>query len=120
MDIEEVVVEFHKLGLPDIEPRELDLPTDLCKAITVIGLRRTGKTYLLYQTIQGLLEKGTDIEEIFYINFEDNRLDGITSSDLSKIVELYKKHNPEAKTMYLFLDEIQNIDGWEKFIRRIL
>jgi len=121
MDIlEEVIVEFHKLGLPEVKKRELKLPVDVNKAITIIGLRRVGKTYLLYQTIWELLEMGLNIENIFYINFEDNRLEGITSKELSRIVELYRKYNPESKTMYLFFDEIQNIIGWEKFVRRLL
>ena len=120
MDVlEEVIVEFHKLGLPEVERRELELPVNLNKAITVIGLRRVGKTYLLYQTMQELL-KSSKLENIFYVNFEDNRLEGITSKDLSRIVELYKKYNPKSKTMYLFFDEIQNVAGWEKFVRRLL
>ena len=120
MSLEEVIIEFHKFGLPEMKERILGLPTNINKAVTVVGLRRTGKTYLLYQTIGKLLRHGLNIEEIFYINFEDNRLDGITSNDLSEIVELYKKYNPKSKTMYLFLDEVQNVQGWERFVRRIL
>ena len=119
-ELEEVIVEFHKLGLPEVKERELELPIDINKAITVIGLRRVGKTYLLYQTIKKLLKMGLKIENIFYINFEDNRLEGLTSKDLSRIVELYRKYNPESEIMYLFFDEIQNIVGWEKFVRRLL
>ena len=66
------------------------------------------------------LLKSLRLENIFYVNFEDNRLEGITSKDLSRIVELYKKYNPESKTMYLFFDEIQNVNGWERFVRRLL
>ncbi len=118
--LEEVVVEFHKFGVPELKERMLELPTVLRKAITVVGLRRSGKTYLLYQTIRRLIGGGVNLEEIFYINFEDERLEGITSRDLTMIVELYRKYNPEAKTMYLFFDEVQNVDGWERFVRRIL
>ena len=57
-----------------------------------------GKTYLLYQTMRELL-KSLRIKNIFYVNFEDNRLGGINSKDLSRIVEL-KKYNPESKTIY--------------------
>ncbi len=90
MDVlEEVITEFHKLGLPEVKKRELELPTSVNKAVTVTGLRRAGKTYLLYQTIQELL-KSLSIENVFYVNFEDNRLEGISSKDLSRIVELYK------------------------------
>ncbi|RLF49457.1 MAG: ATP-binding protein [Thermoplasmata archaeon] len=118
--LEEVVAEFHKFGVPELKERILELPMGLRKAIAVVGLRRAGKTYLLYQTIRRLVKGGVNLEGVFYINFEDERLDGMTARDLSKIVELYRKYNPEAKTMYLFLDEIQNVDGWERFVRRIL
>ncbi|MCD6369875.1 MAG: ATP-binding protein [Thermoplasmata archaeon] len=117
MKIEELLVEFQRYGIPEVRRRELVLPLDVRAAITVTGLRRVGKTYLLYQTMKYIKE---DIGNIFYINFEDERLEDIKSEDLSKIVELYRKYNPDAKRMYLFLDEIQNVPGWEKFVRRIL
>ncbi len=120
MKLEEVIVEFHKLGLPEVKEREIELPPDVNKAITVTGLRRTGKTYLLYQTIQKLISRGKEMKELFYINFEDERLEGMKSENLSEIVELYRKHNPDSDTMYLFLDEIQAVDGWERFVRRLL
>jgi len=120
MGMEEVIVEFHKLGMPEMRERIFELPVNLNKAVTVTGLRRTGKTYLLYQTVEKLLRNNVKLREVFYINFEDNRLEGITSKGLSEIIELYRKYNPESKTMYLFLDEVQNINGWEKFIRRLL
>ncbi len=121
MKLEEVIVEFQKLGLPAMKERELRLPTDLGgMAVTVVGLRRSGKTYLLYQTIGELLASGVEMKEIFYINFEDNRLEGVTSADLDRIVELYRKHNPKSDVIYLFLDEIQSVPGWELFVRRIL
>ncbi len=120
MSLEEVIVEFHRLGVPDVKERELKLPTGLDKAVTVFGLRRTGKTYLLYQTMLELMRKGLPVERLFYINFEDNRLEGLTSKELSRIVELYYKHNPDAKLMYLFLDEVQSVKGWEKFVRRLI
>jgi len=118
--LEEVIVEFHRLGLPEIREREIELPLNVNKAITVTGMRRTGKTYLLYQTMKKLLGRGREIRELFYINFEDERLEGMSSENLSEIVELYRKHNPDSDTMYLFLDEVQIIDGWEKFVRRLL
>ncbi|HII61349.1 ATP-binding protein [Pyrococcus horikoshii] len=120
MNLEEVIVEFHKLGIPEVRIRELKLPTNLSQAIVVYGLRRTGKTYLLYQTMLKLMKEGLPIERLFYINFEDERLEDITGKDLSKIVELYYKYNPDASLMYLFFDEVQNVPSWEKFVRRIL
>ena len=120
MLLEEVIAEFHRFGIPELKERSLDLPLNLNKAITVVGLRRTGKTYLLYQAMQKLIERGMRIEQLFYINFEDERIGNMESKDLSQIVEIYRKYNPDAKSMYIFLDEIQNVKGWEKFVRRLL
>ncbi len=120
MDMEEVIAEFHRFGIPSLKERSLELPLDLNKAITVVGVRRTGKTYLLYQAMRELMRRGLRIEQILYINFEDERIEDMRIQDLSKIVEIYKKYNPDAKSMYLFFDEIQNVGGWEKFVRRLL
>jgi len=118
--LEEVIAEFHEFGIPDAKERELDLPVNLNVAVSVYGLRRTGKTHLLYLTMRKLLERGLPIERIFYVNFEDERLAGLAPSDLSKIVQLYYKYNPDADVMYLFLDEVQVVEGWERFVRRLV
>lgn len=81
------------------------------------GLRRAGKSYLMYQHIHHLMEQGHSIEEMLYFNFEDDRIDSITISDLDLIKTCYEEmydHRP-----IFFLDEIQNIKGWEKFARRL-
>lgn len=82
-----------------------------------VGLRRAGKSYLMYQHIHHLMEQGHSIEEMLYFNFEDDRIDSITISDLDLIKTCYEEmydHRP-----IFFLDEIQNIKGWEKFARRL-
>ena len=115
----QLIIEFHQYGIPDFIERELKLPVNTGKIISVIGVRRSGKTYLLFQTIKKLLEN-VPIERIIYINFEDERIN-ITSEELSLILEAYKELYPSIplKDLYLFFDEIQNIAGWEKFIRRV-
>ena len=118
--LEELIAEFHEFGIPEVKERELALPLDVDVGVSVYGLRRTGKTHLLYLTMKRLVEKGLPIERIFYINFEDERLAGISARDLSAIVQLYYKYNPDADVMYLFLDEVQAVEGWEKFVRRLL
>ena len=85
----------------------------------LVGLRRAGKSYMLYQHIQQRVAEGrSSKEDILYINFEDDRL-GITKmSELDGIIqsyeELYQGRKPVA-----YLDEIQIIEGWEKFVRRL-
>ncbi|MEG1187933.1 MAG: ATP-binding protein [Bacteroidales bacterium] len=81
------------------------------------GSRRAGKTYCLFQIIQGLLEEGIDKSRILYINFEDERLMEMTVNDLASIIDAYSELYPDKPIF--FLDEIQNIEGWEKFCRRL-
>lgn len=82
----------------------------------LIGPRRAGKTFLLYQLIQTYY-KSSDIEEVLFINFEDERLLEITHKSLHLIIDSYKElfdHKP-----CLFFDEIQIVEHWEKFVRRL-
>ena len=83
----------------------------------LVGIRRAGKSFLIYQRIQQLLADGTEWDNMLYINFEDERLDGLQVSDLNLIIEAHLEMY--GKRPILFLDEIQNIEGWEKFARRL-
>lgn len=97
------------------EKREYELEANA--NYVFVGLRRAGKSYLMYQHIHYLMEQGHSIEEMLYFNFEDDRIDSITISDLDLIKTCYEEmydHRP-----IFFLDEIQNIKGWEKFARRL-
>ena len=97
------------------EKREYELEANA--NYVFVGLRRAGKSYLMYQHIHHLMEQGHSIEEMLYFNFEDDRIDSITISDLDLIKTCYEEmydHLP-----IFFLDEIQNIKGWEKFARRL-
>lgn len=84
-----------------------------------VGIRRTGKSYLMYQQIKQLESKGVPLSQIVYVNFEDERLLEIKVTDLNTILEIGLEMSGSANKPYLFLDEIQNINGWEKFVRRI-
>lgn len=81
------------------------------------GLRRAGKSTLLYKMARDIAQSGISWERIIYINFEDERLSGMASADLNSIV----KAQAELSTQkgYYFFDEIQNIPGWENFARRM-
>lgn len=83
----------------------------------LVGIRRAGKSYLLYQRIQQLLAGGTGWDDMLYINFEDERLEGMATSDLNLLLETHMEMY--GKRPILFLDEIQNVRGWEKFARRL-
>lgn len=82
-----------------------------------VGLRHAGKTYMLYQHIQQLLREGHRKEEILFINFEDERIADIRKEELHLIIECYKEMF--ASEPIIFLDEIQNVEGWEHFARRL-
>lgn len=83
------------------------------------GIRRAGKSYTLYQDMQEKLTSGkAQAEDFLYINFEDERIASIQAIELGQILEAYwEMHN--LKHPYIYLDEIQNIEGWEKFARRL-
>lgn len=83
----------------------------------LVGIRRAGKSYLLYQRMQQLLAQGIQWDEMLYINFEDERLTGMKAEDLNLLLEVHLEMY--GKKPILFLDEIQNVPGWEKFARRM-
>ena len=82
-----------------------------------LGIRRAGKSYLMFQRIHELMERGTAIEEILYLNFEDERFIGLKSEDLDDIKRVYEE--TFSFRPIFFLDEIQIVPGWEKFVRRL-
>ena len=84
----------------------------------LVGLRRAGKSTLLYKIARELVETGCDWSQMIYINFEDDRLLGFTNSDFNDIIETAYELTDE-KDIYYFFDEIQIIDGWEHFARRM-
>ncbi len=115
-----IIVEFQKIKIALVS-RDLKLPTDIKKAITLYGPRRCGKTYLFYQTIQQLFNKNVSPERILYINFEDERILPFHKEDWEVLLDAYFELYPENlnKKIYLFLDEIQEVPLWEKFVRRV-
>lgn len=116
----EIIRSFHKKPPAAVKKRRLELPLDSGKVITVSGVRRSGKTYLLLDAISTLVAKGVEINRVVYVNFEDERLDA-DKKDLDLILQAYRELYPEAEPSktYFFFDELQNVDGWEKFVRRV-
>jgi predicted AAA+ superfamily ATPase len=81
------------------------------------GLRRAGKSYYMLQIAQQLLSEGHSVEEFLFFNFEDDRLDSVVLEDLDVIKRSYEEMFECAPIF--FLDEIQIVDRWEKFARRL-
>ncbi|MCX6325388.1 MAG: ATP-binding protein [Bacteroidia bacterium] len=82
-----------------------------------VGLRRVGKSYLMFQQIRYLLDAGHSKDEILYFNFEDDRIPSLGTEDLDRIKICYEEMF-DCKPIF-FLDEIQTVDRWEKFARRL-
>ena len=114
-----IIKDFHLKPLPPFKPRHLNVPLDLGKIITIIGPRRAGKTWYLFQLIESLEKGGIKREQIFYLNFEDERLDFDAGYD--QILDAYLELYPDQKLddLYIFFDEIQEIPEWEKYVRRL-
>ena len=92
------------------------------KASVLTGMRRTGKTWLCFQQMHALLAKGIPRERMLYVNFEDDRLAGLQVSDLQWFTDRFYATNPALKDekCWFFFDEIQRVDQWESFVRRIV
>lgn len=100
----------------DLADRDLKLPTDLPLMVTLTGVRRCGKTSLLRQTAKGLMRKGVPEEQLVYVNFEDERLNPeITANDLMKALLALEPNTP-MRAYYLFLDEVQAVNQWERML----
>jgi len=116
--LEEIIKEWWSQKLPKINPREINLlnlfSKKVNKAISVIGFRRVGKTYLLLELAQKLGQ-----ENCIYVNFEDERIPEKTEV-LTLFLEVIKELRDREKMTFLLLDEIQNIPKWSKWARRVM
>jgi len=120
--IEQLIADFHERPLPSLTRRYAQLPFLTGKIDTVIGMRRSGKTWFLFQVMSELLAKGVPKESILYLNLEDERLLPMQASDLHLIPDVYFRRYPDLRDISctFFFDEIQNIPGWQRFLRRLL
>lgn len=120
--LEQLIADFHERDIPQVTRRHATLPWLPGKIDTVIGMRRTGKTCFVYQVVANLLSKGVSRESVLYLNFEDERLLPMTAADLHRIPDTYYRRYPRLRDgqCVFFFDEIQNIEGWERFARRLL
>jgi len=116
-----VLQQFAVRKLPEPRRRQLELPLNSGKVVYVTGARRTGKTFLFFQTIGDLLAQGIAREQIIYLNFEDDRLFPVEPGQLDLVLRAHQELFPNSaeRTRYVFFDEIQNVKDWERYIRRI-
>ncbi|WEV46905.1 ATP-binding protein [Bifidobacterium sp. ESL0690] len=110
-----------------IVPRDLDLGKPLTPKVgnlvkVVIGMRRSGKSYRLFQEMDRLLVSGVETERICYFNFEDDRLGKVTSATGDAVLDTFFLLHPQAQDggVYLFFDELQEMENWGKWLRRVV
>ncbi|MBW2630922.1 MAG: ATP-binding protein [Deltaproteobacteria bacterium] len=120
--ISQLIDDFHERKLPELVTRDKEFSEIKGKADVVTGMRRSGKTWFCYQKIKELIVSGTKKEEILYLNFEDDRLLDFNVHNFQEILDVYFGKYPEHRDTRckFFFDEIQRIDQWEMFIRRLL
>ncbi|MBR3160241.1 MAG: ATP-binding protein [Atopobiaceae bacterium] len=116
--------------LEDYEPihtRSLDLGEPLIPRVgnlvkVVVGMRRSGKSYRLFQEIRTLLDSGVPMDQICYFNFEDDRLTPVTSRTGDQVIEAFESlhRGALARGVYLFFDEIQEMNNWGPWLRRVV
>jgi uncharacterized protein len=99
-----------------VQVKKRDYELDPAANFVICGIRRCGKSFLLFQQIKALLEKNNEGVPV-YINFEDERFIEFNSGHFDMIIE--SGYELYQKQPVFYFDEIQNIDGWEKFARRL-
>ncbi|GIV27605.1 MAG: ATPase [Bacteroidia bacterium] len=119
--IKKIILNFDEFRKREFIDRVIDIPMDTRKIITIIGPRRSGKSTVMFQLMRDLMKKyKVKQHQIVYLNFEDERLEmDVTKFDwiIQAYTELYPQE--DLRNVYFFFDEIQNIPGWEKFVRRL-
>ena len=93
---------------------------NLVKVVT--GMRRSGKSYRLFQQMDELYKSGVPWERMCYFNFEDARLAPVTPQTGDEVLECFYRLHPTAldEGAYLFLDELQEMEGWGTWLRRVV
>lgn len=125
--VEEKILDFEQQGIPEVFQRDLKLgpiqkPARGNLAQVIVGTRRCGKTYRLYQEMRDIIAAGYDAQSILYFNFEDERLKPYSAELLADVVDTFFAMHPKAKAdgCFLFFDEIQEVPDWGLFLRRII
>lgn len=114
--LKDVIFSRHEI-IRTFDITERDYSFDLNANYVVVGIRRAGKSTLLYKLVRDLVASGVEWNQIIYINFEDDRLSEFTAKDFDDIVKVQAELSD--KKGWFFLDEVQNISGWERFARRL-
>lgn len=125
--VQEKILDFEQQGIPEVFERDLPLspiqkPQRGNLAQVIVGARRCGKTYRLYQEMHAIARAGYDPTSILYFNFEDERFKPFSSGLLADVVDTFFAMHPKARDEggFLFFDEIQEVPDWGLFLRRLI
>lgn len=121
--LSQIISDSLLMPAPVLTRRDARQPEILGKAFAVIGMRRSGKTTYFWQCLSDRLAAGAPRSTQLYLNFEDERLIGMQTTDLQWVVEEYFRQQPQwrnSQTVTFFFDEIQSIPAWETFTRRLM
>ena len=116
-----LITDFIEAPLPELVNRSIALPDRSNFVVSLIGARRTGKTFLMFSHIRKLRQE-IDKTRLVYINLEDDRLWVSGQPELSVFLDAYYELYPENldRAVWFFVDEVQAVPGWERFIRRLM
>ena len=123
---EEIVSEYLDFHIPAYVEREvrtesLPTPAPHNPILSIIGVRRCGKTFLLYQLMDRLIAASVPHNRMLYFDFDDDRLELDAPTCANDVLNTYYRLVPEARDgCYLFFDEIQEVAGWQTFVRRVV
>ncbi len=119
---EKLAAALRPVAVPQATRRDATLPAVPGKAHAVIGLRRAGKTTFLRQL---QVDRCRDLppERAVFLGLDDDRLAGLDAGQLDAVLEEYFRLFPQhrgAETVWWFLDEVQLLPGWDRFVRRVM
>ena len=120
-DIFKSLIAIRQNEIPfDVIERDVKLPINRKKIITVPGVRRCGKSTMLEIAVNNLVREGVPSENILWIGFDDERLINMSSEELDDVIVAYMEMFPDIpiKDVHMFFDEIQLIKDWEYFVLR--
>lgn len=114
--LKKIIAEYQKFASSvKFIPRDQNVVSQ--HGAVMVGLRRVGKSYMLYQIMSQLVEQGHSWNEFLYVNFEDERLDSFALDDFDSLKTSYEEMY-DTRPIF-FLDEVHVVSGWEKFVRRL-
>ena len=118
-DFTVAIAEWVERQPPELLERNIKIPELPNHIVAIIGPRQAGKTYRCFQQIKQLLKQYPK-NNILYVNFEHERLRNLDATDLEEMMKVFHKLMAPSHEypIFLFLDEIQNVRDWDKWVRR--